>query len=255
MVDFAPHELEHLRAEHAHRRLGFSDAEIAAWFKAAGLAFVVAGARWGQADGQVMFIFVLALTAAEVAVALALVLLVGAGLMLRSLSRLLAARTGLELDHVGTLQVSFPRGPSAQRLAVIESALNRLEHVPAVAAAGVVNDLPLRGTGGIWIRVTPGGGTSLPASGLYARYLFASGGHFRAVGIPLIRGRLFTAADASVAPRLGILNDTPAHHVWPNRDAPGHQARPGARRGRETASPGVTTRATARPASPRTSAS
>ncbi len=38
VVDFAPHELEHLRAEHAHRRLGFSDAEIAAWFKAAGLA-------------------------------------------------------------------------------------------------------------------------------------------------------------------------------------------------------------------------
>jgi NADH-quinone oxidoreductase subunit K len=42
---------------------------------ATALAFVVAGARWAQADGQVMFVFVLALTAAEVAVALALVLL------------------------------------------------------------------------------------------------------------------------------------------------------------------------------------
>lgn len=41
---------------------------------AAGLAFVVAGARWGQADGQVMFIFILALAAAEVSVGLALVL-------------------------------------------------------------------------------------------------------------------------------------------------------------------------------------
>ena len=39
---------------------------------AAGLAFVVAGARWGQADGQVMFIFVLAMAAAEVAVGLAI---------------------------------------------------------------------------------------------------------------------------------------------------------------------------------------
>ncbi len=38
----------------------------------AGLAFVVAGARWGQADGQVMFLFVLAMAAAEVAVGLAL---------------------------------------------------------------------------------------------------------------------------------------------------------------------------------------
>jgi NADH-quinone oxidoreductase subunit K len=41
---------------------------------AAGLAFVVAGARWGQADGQVMFIFILTMAAAEVAVGLALVL-------------------------------------------------------------------------------------------------------------------------------------------------------------------------------------
>jgi NADH-quinone oxidoreductase subunit K len=41
---------------------------------AAGLAFIVAGARWGQADGQVMFIFILAMAAAEIAVGLALVL-------------------------------------------------------------------------------------------------------------------------------------------------------------------------------------
>ena len=41
---------------------------------AAGLAFVVAGARWGQADGQVMFLFILALAAAEVAVGLAMIL-------------------------------------------------------------------------------------------------------------------------------------------------------------------------------------
>jgi NADH-quinone oxidoreductase subunit K len=42
---------------------------------AAGLAFIVAGARWGQADGQVMFIFLLSMAAAEVAVGLALILL------------------------------------------------------------------------------------------------------------------------------------------------------------------------------------
>ena len=42
---------------------------------AAGLAFVVAGARWGQPDGQVMFIFLLSMAAAEVAVGLALLLL------------------------------------------------------------------------------------------------------------------------------------------------------------------------------------
>ena len=38
VVDFAPHDLEFLRAEHAHRRLGFSDREVASWFRASGLA-------------------------------------------------------------------------------------------------------------------------------------------------------------------------------------------------------------------------
>jgi ArsR family transcriptional regulator len=38
VVDFAPHDLEFLREEHAHRRLGFSDREVASWFRAVGLA-------------------------------------------------------------------------------------------------------------------------------------------------------------------------------------------------------------------------
>jgi ArsR family transcriptional regulator len=38
VIDFLPHELEQLRSEHAHRRLGFADAEVSAWFEAAGLA-------------------------------------------------------------------------------------------------------------------------------------------------------------------------------------------------------------------------
>jgi len=48
---------------------------IEVMLNAAGLAFVVAGARWGQPDGQVMFIFLLSMAAAEVAVGLALLLL------------------------------------------------------------------------------------------------------------------------------------------------------------------------------------
>lgn len=47
---------------------------IEVMLNAAGLAFVVAGSRWGQSDGQVMFIFILTMAAAEVSVGLALVL-------------------------------------------------------------------------------------------------------------------------------------------------------------------------------------
>ncbi len=56
------------------RNIVFILLSIEIMLNAAGLAFVVAGARWGQADGQVMYLFILAMAAAEVAVGLALVL-------------------------------------------------------------------------------------------------------------------------------------------------------------------------------------
>ena len=56
------------------RNLIFILMSIEIMLNAAGLAFIVAGARWGQADGQVMFIFILAMAASEVSVGLALVL-------------------------------------------------------------------------------------------------------------------------------------------------------------------------------------
>jgi len=56
------------------RNLVFILLGIEIMLNAAGLAFVVAGARWGQADGQVMFLFILAMAAVEVSVGLALVL-------------------------------------------------------------------------------------------------------------------------------------------------------------------------------------
>src|SRR6185312_4617559 len=56
------------------RNVIFTLMSIEVMLNAAGLAFVAAGARWGQADGQVMFLFILAMAAAEVSVGLALVL-------------------------------------------------------------------------------------------------------------------------------------------------------------------------------------
>jgi NADH-quinone oxidoreductase subunit K len=56
------------------RNIVFILASIEVMLNAAGLAFLAAGARWGQADGQVMFVFILAMAAAEVSVGLALAL-------------------------------------------------------------------------------------------------------------------------------------------------------------------------------------
>ncbi len=56
------------------RNVIFTLMSLEVMLNASGLAFVVAGARWQQADGQVMFLFILAMAAAEVAVGLALIL-------------------------------------------------------------------------------------------------------------------------------------------------------------------------------------
>ena len=56
------------------RNLLFQLLSIEIMLNAAGMAFVIAGARWGEADGQVLFIFILVMAAAEVAVGLALLL-------------------------------------------------------------------------------------------------------------------------------------------------------------------------------------
>ncbi len=58
----------------ARRNLVFMLMSIEIMLNAAGLAFIAAGARWGQADGQIMFILILTLAAAEVSVGLALIL-------------------------------------------------------------------------------------------------------------------------------------------------------------------------------------
>lgn len=57
------------------RNLIFTLMSIEVMLNAAGLAFVAAGSRWGQPDGQIMFLFILAMAAAEVSVGLAFVLL------------------------------------------------------------------------------------------------------------------------------------------------------------------------------------
>lgn len=57
------------------RNVVFQLMSIEIMLNAAGLAFIVAGSRWNQADGQVMFLFILAMAAAEVSVGLAMVLL------------------------------------------------------------------------------------------------------------------------------------------------------------------------------------
>jgi predicted permease len=157
-------------------------------------------------------------------IALTVMLLIGSGLMLRSLERVMSQNRGMNGDHVATMEFALNRGhTSVSRAATLTAILAQLERDPAIDAAAIVNDLPLRGSGGMRISVLVDGVAppTDPLAGM-SRLLQASGGYFNTLGIPLLRGRTFTAADGdSLAPPVAVINMAMAKTWWPNGDALG----------------------------------
>jgi predicted permease len=127
------------------------------------------------------------------------------------------------------MELTFPRvtaltemsvtGSPARRMEVVRSVLATLRGDPQVTSVGVVNDLPLRGGGGIGISIQPVGFT--PKKTEYPRYLVADGGYFKAMGIPILLGRTFTASDDTIGERVAIINKALADAYWPGTNAVG----------------------------------
>jgi putative ABC transport system permease protein len=153
-------------------------------------------------------------------VALALVLLVGAGLVLRSFSRLLSVPKGFDADHVLSFNISLPSAKyktPVQQTEFFTELRHRVGGLPGVDSAGFVTDLPLAGgntNGGINIE-----GRTFPRdSGPTAGKRITSPGYFRAMHIPILRGREFTDADVIGAPHVAIVNESFARKYFPNED-------------------------------------
>lgn len=159
-------------------------------------------------------------------IALAGVLLVGAGLMLRSFARLVNTESGMHADAVATLEMSFggpgvrvpPGTVRTSRIQRLDAILAELRRQPGVAAAGAVNDLPLRGSGGISVSVAVEGA---PESALqdFPRYLVASDGYFETMGIKLRSGRLFSSGETSE--NIAVISRSMADVYWPDVDPVG----------------------------------
>ena len=157
------------------------------------------------------------LVAAELA--MAVLLLVGAGLMLRSFAKLMSEDLGMQPEQVATLEMGFARTvPPAERRRVVNAVIARLASDPRIRAAGAVNDLPLRGGGGISITLDVPGAPPPKAGELPgARHLYATADYFAAMGIPLIRGRTFRTSDAG-GPPVAVISKGMADKYWPGRD-------------------------------------
>ena len=152
-------------------------------------------------------------------IALALTLLVGAGLMLRGLMRLLDVNPGFRTDHVESAEVSlpFPRYRSgAKRMAFYDEVLRRVRTLPGVQAAAWVNGLPLQGVPTWAFRVA--GRTYAPGQEPNADARIATPEYLSTMGIPLSRGRDFTDADTAESARVVLVNQMLARRMWPGED-------------------------------------
>ena len=161
-----------------------------------------------------------ALRACEVAVAL--MLLIGAGLLLRSLGKLLNVNPGFNGRGLLTARVDLV-GPSyaapAQRAEFFAKLGEQLHGLPSVGNVAVTNDFPLsRGVSQGFYCGAEGTPTPNARNGAMALYFSVSPGYFRALGLPLLAGRAFDDGDHRGAREVVIVSRILAQRLWPDQD-------------------------------------
>ena len=142
-------------------------------------------------------------------VALAVVLLVGAGLLLRTLSSLVGVSLGFQPARTLTMGLFLGVRPPEARINAIDQILDRVEAVPGVEAVGTIQFLPLRGMAcgtGFWREEAAG--TRDPARTQSTECGLVSRGYFAAMGIPVLEGRVFDRSDRRSSPRVLVVNES-----------------------------------------------
>jgi predicted permease len=158
-------------------------------------------------------------------VALALLLLCGAGLMLRSFVQLIRVNPGFQTEHLLTMKIALPGGAyprSAQTLAYLDRLLERLRALPGVQSVAAASTLPLSGESDWGTFLIAGRATPDWTKASASSWRGVSVDYFRTLGIPLLRGREFTVADAKKQNTI-IINEAMAKKFWPGADPIGQQ--------------------------------
>ncbi len=159
-------------------------------------------------------------------IALAVVLLVGAGLMMKSLLRLLQSNIGFNPENVLTMSVALPGAKyndNNRQIAFYDQLQERVQALPGVTGAGTVNILPLQGGNTTRFNVE---GDPIPPPGqeTEANIRTVNETYFQTLGIPITAGRAFDARDkATDAPLAVIINKTAADRIFAGRDPIGRR--------------------------------
>jgi putative ABC transport system permease protein len=188
-----------------------------------------AGSEGSQRIGQ-------AIVAAQIAITL--VLVVGAGLLGRSLLKVLEVNPGFRVDKIVTMDISLPwvEDPKAKAGQAIffSNLIDRLKQIPGVRKVGAASGLPMEGglPDGMFVLMTQnevpktfdGFGALLQQKerlGI-ADFCVATDGYFQVLGIPLIRGRIFDEHDGANSPHVAVISESLARDRWPKQDPIGH---------------------------------
>jgi putative ABC transport system permease protein len=162
-----------------------------------------------------------------VEVAAAVVLLVGAGLLLRSFVALVNVDPGFDTERTVTMRVTLPesRYSDDARVQFFERLFARIDGLPGVEAAGATSFIPLGGPGAATSFEVVGRPAPRPGEEPVTDVRVVSGSYFKAMGVPLLRGRLFNEHDPADARDRIVINETMARKHWPGEDPIGKRVR------------------------------
>jgi putative ABC transport system permease protein len=160
--------------------------------------------------------------------ALSLVLLIGAGLMIQSLYRVLTVDKGFNAERVLTLEYRLPRNKyqnAKQQWEFHRRALEQIAAVPGVETAALASAAPQSGNGafiGYWKSEE----AEPPRENMpRAQYTSVSPEFFRVLEVPIVAGRVCRDSDAAETPLVAIVNRHLAERLWPGESAVGRQLR------------------------------
>jgi putative ABC transport system permease protein len=158
--------------------------------------------------------------------ALAVILLTGAGLLIRSFIALTQVNPGFQPGGAITLRVTFQGAEYANGDQVrnrVDQLVTRVRELPQVTAVGVGSILPLGGLGALNDFAVEGAPPPPPEVNQEIAVAGASPDYFKAIGAPLIRGRMFNDLDQPKSPSVVLINEAAAKKWFPNQDPIGRR--------------------------------
>jgi len=164
-------------------------------------------------------------------VALALVLLIGAGLLIRSFSRLQDVKPGFEPSHL--LLADVPLSPkayaqSAQRMEFFDQLLQRTRNLPGVTSAGAALILPVTGSGSVIHFNIEGRPPKTAHDYILIGYRPVSSEYLQTLRVPLLQGRMLSNSDTERGQYVAVVNESMAKQYFPRESALGKRIQLGA---------------------------